>query len=119
VFSGIWGFMLFFVSDLISPICGFGAPVLCFPACGARAFRLWGTFGFVVVSSSVASGSGRIALDQGSFFPFFGVVALAPKMVTWILTKHTKTNGFRAIYAPRAVRRNRRQWGSFFRRQQV
>ena len=51
---------------------------------------------------------GRPGLDGPSwarsfFFRFFWAALFAPKVAAWILPKQTKTNGFRAIYAQRAV----------------
>jgi hypothetical protein len=81
------------------------ALALCVPTFGAFLFlACW----LPVRSSWVGfglAGSGRAALDQGSFWLFFWVASLAPEMVTWILPKCTKTNGFGAIYAQRAARR--------------
>ena len=81
------------------------ALALCVPTLGAFLFlACW----LPVRSSWVGfglAGSGRAALDQGSFWLFFWVASLAPELVTWILPKCTKTNGFGAIYAQRAARR--------------
>ena len=108
MFSSIWGNMCFFIRvfsfEMVFLFSG-AALALCVPTFGAFLFlACW----LPVRSSWVGfglAGSGRAALGQGSFWLFFWVASLAPEMVTWILPKCTKTNGFRAIYAQRAARR--------------
>ena len=89
--------MVFLFSGAALALCvpTFGA--FLFLACWLPVRSSWVGFGL--------AGSGRAALDQGSFWLFFWVASLAPEMVTWILPKCTKTNGFGAIYAQRAARR--------------
>ena len=89
--------MVFLFSGAALALCvpTFGA--FLFLACWLPVRSSWVGFGL--------AGSGRAALDQGSFWLFFWVATLAPEMVTWILPKCTKTNGFEAIYAQRAARR--------------
>ena len=108
MFSSIWGnmhvFIRFFSFEMVFLFSG-AALALCVPTFGAFLFlACW----LPVRSSWVGfglAGSGRAALDQGSFWLFFWVATLAPEMVPWILPKCTKTNGFRTIYAQRAARR--------------
>ena len=108
MFSSIWGNMRFFIRffpfEMVFLFSG-AALALCVPTFGAFLFlACW----LPVRSSWVGfglAGSGRAALDQGSFWLFFWVASLAPELVTWILPKCTKTNGFGAIYAQRAARR--------------
>ena len=98
VFIRVFSFeMVFLFSGAALALCvpTFGA--FLFLACWLPVRSSWVGFGL--------AGSGRAALDQGSFWLFFWVASLAPEMVTWILPKCTKTNGFGAIYAQRAARR--------------
>ena len=98
VFIRVFSFdMVFLFSGAALALCvpTFGA--FLFLACWLPVRSSWVGFGL--------AGSGRAALDQGSFWLFFGVASLGPEMVTWILPKCTKTNGFGTIYAQRAARR--------------
>ena len=74
--------MVFLFSGAALALCvpTFGA--FLFLACWLPVRSSWVGFGL--------AGSGRAALDQGSFWLFFWVASLAPEMVTWILPKCTK-----------------------------
>ena len=73
----------------------------------ALIYKLQGAFLFSSWWSSLrwswvalgAAGSGRAVLGQVVSFRFFWAALFAPKVAAWILPQHTKTNGFRAIYA--------------------
>ena len=110
LFSSIWGNMGFFIRvfsfEMVFLLSG-AALALCVPSGGAFLFSAcWLSLRSPWVAFGLA-GSGRAALDQGSFWLFFWVAPLAPEMGTWILPKCTKTNGFGPIYAQRVIRRNR------------
>ena len=74
--------MVFLFSGAALALCvpTFGA--FLFLACWLPVRSSWVGFGL--------AGSGRAALDQGSFWLFFWVASLAPGLVTWILPKCTK-----------------------------
>ena len=110
MFSSIWGNIGFFIRvfsfEMVFLLSG-AALALCVPSGGAFLFSAcWLSLRSPWVAFGLA-GSGRAALDQGSFWLFFWVAPLAPEMGTWILPKCTKTNGFGPIYAQRAARRIR------------
>ena len=89
--------MVFLLSGAALALCVPSGGAFLFSACWLPLRSPWVAFGL--------AGSGRAALDQGSFWLFFWVAPLEPEMGTWILPKCTKTNGFGPIYAQRAARR--------------
>ena len=80
-------------------LCGPSGAVFLCSACWLLLRSAWVALGM--------PGSGRAVRGWGSFFLFFWAALFGPKMAAWILPKHRKTNGFRAIYAQRAARRKR------------
>ena len=120
MFSSIWRNMNVFVRvfsfEMVFLFSG-AALALCVPTFGAFLFlACWLSVRSSWVGFGLA-GSGRAALDQGSFWLFFLVASLAPEMVTWILPKSTKNKWFWDYLCAKSRSQNRCMRAPLFRKQ--